>query len=385
MITSDAAARAFVSRVATAAEHRAGEDYVELLRRKRQDEPGATEVFDWEKDYYEERIKAERYRVDSQAMRAYFPYERVKQGVLDVTARLFGVEYRRVEDAVVWAPGVETYDVYEAGEQLGRFHLDMHPRADKYKHAAQFTLVNGVRDRQLPAAALVCNFPGGEGSHLGLLEHDDVVTFFHEFGHLLHGLFAGRQRWIGTAGIGTEWDFVEAPSQMLEEWAWDAGVLHSFARHVETGEALPADLVERARRARNFGKGTYARQQMFYAMLSLHLHDRDPAGLETTRVVRDLQDEYSMFRYVDGTHFHASFGHLEGYSALYYTYMWSLVIAKDLFSQFPEENLFDPEVAGKYRRCILDAGGSAPAAELVQRFLGRPFGYEAFETWLAAR
>jgi thimet oligopeptidase len=385
MIRSDAAARSFVMRVAESAERRAREDYSELLRRKRQDQPGASEVFDWEKDYYEERIKAERYRVDSQAMRAYFPYARVKQGILDVTSRLFGVEYRRAEDDSVWAPDVETYDVYEAGERLGRFHLDMHPRADKYKHAAQFTLANGVCDRQLPAAALVCNFPGGPSNENGLLEHDDVVTFFHEFGHLLHGLFAGRQRWIGTSGVGPEWDFVEAPSQMLEEWAWDVGVLQRFARHHDTGEPIPAELVESARRARNFGKGTYVRQQMFYAMLSLYLHDRSPSGLNTTQAVRELQDEYSMFRYVEGTFFHASFGHLDGYSALYYTYMWSLVIAKDLFSEFPAGDLFDRQVAQRYRSCILDAGNSAPAAQMVQRFLGRPFGFEAFEAWLAAR
>jgi thimet oligopeptidase len=254
-------------------------------------------------------------------------------------------------------------------------------RVDKYKHAAQYTIVNGVRGRQLPVAALVCNFPGGKPGDTGLLEHHDVVTLFHEFGHLLHGLFAGRQRWIGTSGISTEWDFVEAPSQMLEEWAWDLNVLRRFARHCDTGEPIPADLVTRARRARDFGKGVHVRQQMFYAILSLHLHDRDPAGLDTTQVVRELQDEYSMFRYVEGTHFHASFGHLEGYSALYYTYMWSLVIAKDLLRQFPAD-LFDRGVARRYRECILDAGGTAPAAELVEKFLGRPFDFAAFEVWL---
>ena len=384
MIGNDAAAREFVQRVAGIAEDRARVDYKELLRRKRRDDPAATEVFDWERDYYEERVKAERFDFESQDMRAYFPYTRVQAGVLEVTGRLFGIEYRRVEDSTVWAPGVETYDVYEGGERLGRFHLDMHPRTDKYKHAAQFSIRNGVRDRQLPEAALICNFPGGEPGDPGLLEHEDVVTFFHEFGHLLHDLFAGRQRWMGLAGIGTEWDFVEAPSQMLEEWAWDTRVLQSFARHYETGEPIPAPLVERARRAREFGKGTYVRQQMFYAMLSLRLHDALPEDLDTTQVVRELQDEYSMFRYVEGTHFHASFGHLEGYSALYYTYMWSLVIAKDLFSQFASDDLLAPATAGRYRESILAAGGSAPAADLVRRFLGRPFGFEAFEKWLAA-
>jgi thimet oligopeptidase len=385
MIRTDTAAREFIERVAAIAETRARQDYAELLRRKRQDEPATQEVHDWERDFYEERIKLERYRVDSQAMRAFFPYEKVKQGLLDVTARLFGIEYRRVEAATVWAPGVETYDVYENGARFGRLHLDMHPRDDKYKHAAQFNLVNGIGGRQLPEAALVCNFPGGEPGDPGLLEHDDVTTFFHEFGHLLHNLFAGKQRWMGIAGISTEWDFVEAPSQMLEEWAWDATVLQTFAHHYETGAPIPVDMVERARRGREFGRGTYARQQMFYAMLSLRLHDRDPQGVDTTQIVRDLQDEYSMFRYVDGTHFHASFGHLEGYSAIYYTYMWSLVIARDLFSQFASGDLLEPKVARHYRETVLEAGGSAPAAELVERFLGRPFGFEAFERWLGDR
>jgi thimet oligopeptidase len=172
---------------------------------------------------------------------------------------------------------------------------------------------------------------------------------------------------------------------MLEEWAWDTKVLQTFGRHYQTGEAIPAELVERARKAREFGKGTYVRQQMYYAMLSLRLHDGDPTGLDTTQLVRELQDEYSMFRYVDGTYFHASFGHLDSYSAVYYTYMWSLVIAKDLFSQFSSDDLFAPEVARRYRESILAAGGSAPAADLVRSFLGRPFGFDAFENWLRSR
>jgi len=384
MIATDTAATEFVQRIAGIAASRAQADYAMLLARKQQDEPAASEVFDWEKDYYDERVRAERFKVDSQAMRPYFQYERVKQGVLNITAKLFGVTYRRVEDAEVWAPDVETYDILENGVPLGRFHLDMHPRADKYKHAAEFGIRNGVVGRQLPEAALVCNFPGGVTSDLSLMEHDDVNTFFHEFGHLLHALFAGRQRWIGVGGISTEWDFVEAPSQMLEEWAWDASVLRTFAHHHETGEPIPEELVLRARRAREFGKGIYVRQQMFYAMLSLRLHANDASGVDTTATVRALQNEYSLFRYVDDTFFQASFGHLDGYSAIYYTYMWSLVIAKDLFSRFRPENLLEPEVARLYRTHVLEAGGSAPAAELVQRFLGRPFSFAAYERWLNA-
>ncbi|MFQ5600670.1 MAG: M3 family metallopeptidase [Candidatus Krumholzibacteriia bacterium] len=385
MVGNDEAARDFIERIARIAERRGRADYAKLLEYRCRDSRCATEVADWEKEYYEEVVKREEYDFGSQSVRPYFPYERVKKGLLDLTSRMFGVEYRQVTDPSVWHADVETYDVYEGGARIGRFHLDMHPRPDKYKHAAQFTIVNGVAGRQLPEAALVCNFPGGDPDDPGLMEHDDVETFFHEFGHLLHVIFAGRQRWMGIAGISTEWDFVEAPSQMLEEWARNAGVLRTFARHHETGEPIPAELVERLRRASEFGKGTYVRQQMYYAMLSLSLYDRDPKELDTTALTRELQNEYSMYGYVDGTHFQLSFGHLDGYSAIYYTYMWSLVIAKDMFSSFDPSNLLDPDLAGRYRERVLAAGGSAPAADLVARFLGRPYGFAAYEAWLNAK
>jgi thimet oligopeptidase len=382
MIGSHRKATDFVEHVARIAEGRARAEYEKLLTYKRRSVPDAERVNDWEKEYYEEIVKSVEYAFDSQSVRPYFAYEHVCAGVLEVTGAMFGVEYRRVEDAEVWAPEVQTYDVYENGTRIGRFHLDMHPRPDKYKHAAQFTLANGIEGKQLPEAALVCNFPGGKEDDPGLMEHGDVQTFFHEFGHLLHTIFAGRQPWVGVSGISTEWDFVEAPSQMLEEWSRDVRVLQRFARHHETGEPIPAELVGRMRRAGEFAKGVHVRQQMFYAMLSLSLYDRDAKDVDTTALTRELQQKYSMYDYVDGTHFHCSFGHLDGYSAVYYTYMWSLVIAKDLFSKFDRADLLASQVAQHYRRSILDAGGSAPAAELVKRFLGRPHGFDAFESWL---
>jgi thimet oligopeptidase len=184
--------------------------------------------------------------------------------------------------------------------------------------------------------------------------------------------------------VRTEWDFVEAPSQMLEEWCWDAKVLQRFARHVETGEPIPAELVARMRAADEFGKGLRVRQQMFYAATSLRLHDRDPARLDTTALSAELQERYTPFRHVPGTYFQESFGHLEGYSAIYYTYMWSLVIAKDLFGVFRREGLLDPEAARRYRKAILDPGGGRPAGELVRDFLGRDASFDAFAKWLDA-
>jgi thimet oligopeptidase len=166
---------------------------------------------------------------------------------------------------------------------------------------------------------------------------------------------------------------------MLEEWAWDADILQSFATNKD-GEAIPRELVEKMRAADEFGKGFHVRTQMFYAATSYYLHQQVPDDL--TSAMKELQARYDLFSYVPDTHFHASFGHLEGYGSGYYTYMWSLVIAKDLFSAFDPENMFDTDVSYKYRDRILAAGGSKDAADLVADFLGRPYSFDAFEAWL---
>jgi Zn-dependent oligopeptidase len=324
--------------------------------------------------YYGELVRREQFDVDAQQVRRYFDFARVRAGLLDVTGRLFDIEYVPVADAPVWHADVAAYDVRVAGELRGRIYLDLHPRAGKFKHAAQFDLAPGIAGQQLPEGVLVCNLPRG------LMEHSDVVTLFHEFGHLVHHVLAGGQRWARFSGVATEWDFVEAPSQMLEEWAWDAQILGSFAVDAD-GSPIPAALVERMRAAKEFGKGYFTCTQMFYAALSYRLHLERPQDL--TAAVRELQAKYDAFDYIDGTHFHASFGHLEGYTSAYYTYMWSLVIAKDLFAQFDPSDLFDPTVAHRYRDEVLARGGAADAAELVSNFLGRPYSFEAFGAWLA--
>jgi len=384
MIGTERAAAEFIEKIAAAAGARMERDHAQLLERKRRDVPGAERVEPWDSAWLQERVKAEQYGFDSQSVRPYFEYGRVKDGVLDVSARLFGFAYRRVPDAAVWHPEVEAYDVVEGDSLLGRVYLDMHPREGKYKHYAQFTLASGQAGVRLPEGVLVCNFPRPAEGAPALMEHGDVKTFFHEFGHLLHHVLGGRTRWAGQSGVATEWDFVEAPSQMLEEWVWDPGVLAGFARHVETGAPIPAELVQRMKAADEYGKGLMVRQQMFYAATSLELHRRDPDGLDTTALVAELQARYTPFRHVDGTYFQVSFGHLDGYSAIYYTYMWSLVIAKDLFGPFRRAGLMDPAPAQRYRKAVLEPGGSKPAAELVKDFLGRPHAFEAYEAWLNA-
>jgi len=382
MIGSADAAADFIARIAGASEARMRRDHAQLLARKRKDAPGAARVESWDSAYLQERIKAEEYGFDSQSVRPFFEYGRVKRGVLDVTGRLFGIAYRRDAAAEVWHPDVEAYEVLEGDRLLGRIYLDMHPREGKYKHYAQFTLSSGQAGVRLPEGVLVCNFPRPSAAGPALMEHGDVKTFFHEFGHILHHVLGGHTRWAAHSGVATEWDFVEAPSQMLEEWVWDPGVLATFARHVETGEPIPAEVVRRMKAADEYGKGLMVRQQMFYASTSLELHRRDPDRLDTTALVAEMQERYTPFRHVDGTYFHESFGHLDGYSAIYYTYMWSLVIAKDLFGPFREAGLMTPETARRYRKTILEPGGSKPAAELVKDFLGRPHAFEAYEAWL---
>ncbi len=385
MIRSGKAASDFIERISTAARPRSEVELSILLARKRKDDRGATRFEAWDYSYESNRVKAEQYRFDAKTARPYFEATRVLDGVMGVTGKLLDISYRPVQGATVWHPEVRVYDVIggpsfeeRAGQAVGRVYLDLHPRENKYKHAAQYTVINGQRGHRLPEGALLCNFPRSGG----LMEYDDVQTLFHEFGHLVHHVLGGHTRWAANSGTSTERDFVEAPSQMLEEWTRDLGVLQGFARHVKTGKPIPTSLVRKLRAAEEFGKGIDVRQQMFYAATSLHLHDRDPKGMEPTAFVADLQSRYGAFPFVPGSTFYTAFGHLNGYSAVYYTYMWSLVIAKDLFTAFESTGVFDRESGARYRRRILEPGGGKPAAELVTDFLGRPYDFAAYEAWL---
>jgi thimet oligopeptidase len=373
MIGKGSAIPEFVDRITELSTAAAERDVDLLLRRVQQDHPEVTTVDTVDKSFYLEVLRREQFDVDAQVVRAYFDFPRVRAGLLDVTGRLFDVSYVEVPDAGVWHEDVATYDVVRDGERLGRIRLDLHPRAGKYGHAAMFDLASGVAGRQVAEGVLVCNFS------TALMEHDDVVTLFHEFGHLMHHVLASGHAWTRFSGVATEWDFVEAPSQMLEEWAWDADVLRTFATDAD-GEPIPHQLVEKMRAAEDFGKGLYVRTQMFYAALSYVLHQDVPEDITAT--MRDLQARYDVFATVPDTHFFAAFGHLEGYGSGYYTYMWSLVIAKDLFSAFDRDDMFATDVAHRYRDRVLAPGGSRDAADLVADFLGRPYAFDAFQTWL---
>lgn len=367
---------AFLARLDEASGPAADAEYPVLLERLRQDDPEASEVTIADFFYLLGVLRRERHDVDAQLVRSYFTFDRVLDGVLATTGRLFDIEYLPVE-VPTWHADVHSYDVVrdsgDGREVLGRIHLDLHPREGKYNHAACFGIAPGVTGRVLPEAALLCNFSRG------LMTHDEVTTFFHEFGHLVHDILGGRQRFARFSGVATEWDFVEAPSQLLEEWAWDAEVLATFAQN-DAGEAIPAELVEKMAVADRFGRALEVRRQLGHANVSYHLHVDRPADLQSA--TEHWYRVTSPVAPLAGRHSYAGFGHLTGYGSCYYTYQWSLVIARDLLTGFAGD-LMDPGAATRYRREILEPGGSRDASDLVEAFLGRPFAFDAYRDWLA--
>jgi len=374
----------FITRLNDLTLKRAKEELAVYLKRKQEDDPSATQINRWEVSYYGRLIRKRDYDFDPEAVRPYFAFKQVKQGVLDVTAKMFGVSYKRV-DTPVWHPSVEAYEVYDGKKLLGRFFFDLHPRPGKFNHAARFGIRQGSAGLQLPESALLCNFPGDRPGDPGLMEQSDVETFFHEFGHMIHTTFGGQGRWEQVNGTSTERDFVEAPSQLLEEWCWDTKVLQSFAKHHETGQPIPAEMVEKMRRADTFGRALGTATQVFYAAVSLNVYNRPSTEVNHDKIVSDLEPRYSAVPPMEGTHMQCSFGHLDGYSAVYYTYQWSLVIAKDMFSRFDKADLMDTKVARKYRDLVLAPGGSRPARESVKAFLGRDYDFKAYDEWLAGK
>ncbi len=389
MVKNPEKVQSFIQDITEMSRVKAKQEYALLqeVKREAEKEENAYLVENWESAYYTNKLKAEKFLFDPLSVRPYFQYEKVKDGIMNLSSEIFSVRFEKIHEPEIWHDSVEVYNVFdqELDEHLGRIYLDMHPREGKFKHAAQTGLKQGVQGRQLPEGVLMCNFPDpGEEKAPALMEHDQVKTFFHEFGHLLHHILGGKQKWIRFSGVATEWDFVEAPSQLLEEWVMDHQVLERFASHYETGEKIPEELVNRMKDADEFGKGIFVRQQMFYATLSLRYHNEDPSNFNLTQLMKDTEREYSPFPHMKGTHFHLSFGHLDGYSAIYYTYAWSHVIAKDLFSRFQKSGILDETVCREYRSLVLEPGGAQDAADLVKAFLKRPYSFEAYKEWITA-
>ena len=368
-----------IAQMAAAAKPAAERDYAKKLASLREIDPAAAKIELWQNGFATQRVQKALYGFDRQEARKYFAYDNVRDGILKLTEEMFGVQIRPWKYET-WDKLVEPYETVENGKIIGRFILDSHPRPGKYEHANAVPLRAGVGDR-IPVAALVMNLPAGD-HQTGLMEHGDVETFLHEFGHLLHYIFGGQdQRWAGSSGIATEWDFVEAPSQMLENWIYDYDTLKRFAVDAQ-GKPIPKDLVDQMNRARYFNMGMADMRLMGLSNASLRYY-LGPAPADLGAAFRAYHRQFDLIPFPDGTHFEASFSHLGGYGPAVYTYNWSRVIADDLFTLFQRNGLRDRTTADRYRRLVLQPGGTKPAAQLIADFLGRPVRMDAYRARLA--
>lgn len=378
MVDTPVKAHAFLDDVSKAADVAARRDYQRLVARYARDQAGATAIPAWSTSYVGQLIRKENYDLNPQEVRRYFAYNNVRDGVLQLTRDLFGVEIRPWKTAV-WDTSVEPYEMLRDGKLIGRFYFDTHPRPGKYNHANVVPIRMGIDGRVVPVAALVTNFPAGDHK-TGLMEHRDVETFLHEYGHLIHVMMSGRQDYELASMGNIEWDFIEAPSQMLENWVWDYDTLARFAVD-ENGQTIPRALVAKMNNARYFAEAFNDKRQLGLSNVSLAYHSGSPPA-DLTAAYAKASDAYSLIPTPAGVHPQDSFGHLAGYSSFYYTYMWSKAISTDLFTAFDKAGLRDPATAARYRDLVLGRGGSKPASALVEEFLGRPLSLDAYRARL---
>ena len=390
MMGSAANMRQFLEEVEDAARETAQHEFAALEAFVRERNPEALPLTLSDARFWEEQYRRAHYDFDSQSVRPYFPYEQVEAGILATAGKLFRVRFERSKEAPVWDAAVKAFDVLDddsaskhKGEIVGRIYLDMHPREGKSKWFSECSLVGGVLGEQVPEASLVCNFPQPKDGDPGLLQYSDVVTYFHEFGHLMHEVLGGRQRWAGQSGIATEGDFVEVPSQMLEEFFEDADLLRTFAKHYETGEPIPYETVTRMTKASAHGRALSTLTQVLYATYSMETHDRPVAKLDLDVLLREGYDRFSRYEFVEGNRMYAAFTHLVGYTSNYYTYLYDKVMALEFFAEFAKDkDVLAGETAMRYRRQVLEPGGSKPARDLVQAFLGREVSMQALRGWI---
>ncbi|HHY86821.1 MAG TPA: Zn-dependent oligopeptidase [Verrucomicrobia bacterium] len=361
------------------------EEYRKLKVRETGDPNAQIHIWDWR--YYSNLLKKEKYNVDAEELRVYFPYEAVLEGMFAIYQKIFGLHFERVEAPYKWVDDLELYAVSDAktGEPLGLFYLDMFPREGKYNHFAQFGVIDGKRLGnglyQRPVVALVCNFPPKSADRPSLLSHNDVTTLFHEFGHAMHSILT-RAKYSRFSGTSVPRDFVEAPSQMLENWVWDKTVLDSFAAdYRDPSKKIPAEILEKLKEARLATEGTRYRRQLSFGLMDLALHTRitsDNAGRALPLSNEVLSDVFLPM--VPDTAFLAYFGHIIGYSAGYYGYAWADAISADMATVFENapNGFFDEKAGMKLRREIYEPGDSRDVNISIQRFLGRERSLEPF-------
>lgn len=351
---------------------------------------GKLPIPNYDRLYLEQRLRQKKYNFDSKELSNYFEVERVTAGMLKLLSQLFGVEFKQVDGVKTWHEDVRVIDVLDSaangGKRRARIYLDLFPREGKYKHAAMFEMRSGMAHVDgyiTPISALVCNFTRTTADAPGLLTHNQVQTYFHEFGHALHHAFTS-QPLASFAGTNTARDFVEAPSQMLEEWTWRRETLDLFAVHHETGEKIPDALFEAMTKSRAFGRAVATERQISLATLDFEYHSQKPP-LDTDEVFTQVMKKTQSFSYLPDTHFQATFGHLMGYDAAYYGYQWALAIARDVLTRFEKEGFMNTKTAADWRSHVLAQGAGPDENELVAEFLGRPTNLDAYGKFLSGK
>ncbi|HVY75276.1 MAG TPA: M3 family metallopeptidase [Puia sp.] len=356
-------------------------DLNELREIKHQMHPDLPDtIFAWDIGYYKRILLDTKYKLNTDELKPYFEMNNTIAGMFEVYHRLLGVTVKEVHGVPVWYSKVKSFEMYKDGKKIGSFYFDLYPRRDKYTHFACFPI---SQSRQLPGkeilpvAALICNFPEAAAGQPTLVDHNDVITLFHEFGHLVAAMLVRSN--IASQPFTLKPDFVEAPSQFLENFCWEYPSLKIFAKHYQTGAVLPESLFEKLKSTEHVLDGQYYMQQLYYGVIDFTFHDKYDSikSLDINQVSDDL---HAMVQYpfVEGTHFIASFNHLNGYAANYYGYLWSRVFAEDIFSVFKKNGVMDPNTGLRYRKDILEVLGSQEEMDMLRHFLGREPNSDAF-------
>jgi thimet oligopeptidase len=361
------------------------EEFRKIKARETRDPEARINIWDWR--YYSNQLKKERYTVDAEQLRVYFPYQRVLDGMFTIYQKIFGLKFAAVEPPYKWVADLQLYAVSDAksGEPLGLFYLDMFPREGKFNHFAQFGIIEGKAlsngRYQRPTVSLVCNFPAPTKDAPSLLSHSDVETLFHEFGHAMHSILT-RARHARFSGTSVPRDFVEAPSQMLEAWVWDKKVLDSFAAdYRDPTKKIPADILARLKESKLATEGTRYRRQISFGLCDLMLHTRiHPENAAEALPLSNQVLSDAFFPLAPETAFVAYFGHLMGYDAGYYGYAWADAIAADLATAFEKapNGYYDEKMGRRLRKEIYEPGNSRDVNESVEKFLGRKPSREPF-------
>lgn len=345
----------------------------------------ADEMTAWNLPYWSNQYKKKYYQVDDDKIKEYFPADKVISGMFEVFGNLFGITFTQA-DLPVWHPEVVVYQIKDkkTGELISNFYLDLFPRDGKYTHAATWSFVDRFElpdgHMQTPSVVIAANFtPAGNGTP-SLLEHSEVETLFHEFGHVLQMSMA-TSKYATLTGDNVAWDYIEAHSQLLENWAWQPQVLKKISAHYKTGETLPDGLISSLVKSKNVGVAVAFLRQNFLGQYDLALHTA-AKRVDSTKLYAQMMHNISGIPMTKGTYPQASFGHImsltDPYDVGYYVYAWSLVIAQDIFSRFEDEGLFNAELGAKLRKYIYTPGTVYDENEMVEKFLGRPYNDKAF-------